>query len=158
MRRLLQLLTDLREDLEDKWYRFSCRYFHPYNRVTVSTLPPTFVDRDELLLHVAFQVLVDFVEGEKPFARRDIPKHQRRRQRKFGKLYYWWTRTRPARVSALSKVVVPKDPFGQRDPNDPLEITWKKACHEHYRQEKQWLAEDQAMFRRLIHIRPYMWT
>lgn len=41
-------------------------YFKPYNVVKCKELPATWQDRDELMLHAMFQILVDFVELEQP--------------------------------------------------------------------------------------------
>lgn len=46
------------------WYRLKCRLCHRYNVVYVKTLPSTWCDRDDLLLHATFQILVDFIENE----------------------------------------------------------------------------------------------
>lgn len=43
----------------------------PNNVIKLRELPRSWTDRDTLLFHAAFQVLVDFVEQERPFADRD---------------------------------------------------------------------------------------
>ena len=42
-------------------------FFFPYNIVKIKNLPRTWCDRDEVMLHAMFQILVDFVELEQPF-------------------------------------------------------------------------------------------
>lgn len=42
-------------------------YFFPYNVVKAEYLTSTWNDRDELMFHSIFQILVDFVELEQPF-------------------------------------------------------------------------------------------
>lgn len=50
--------------LHDIWYRIKCKLWYRYNVVKVRTLPPTWVDRDTLLVHAMFQILDDFVNKE----------------------------------------------------------------------------------------------
>lgn len=52
--------------LHDAWYWLKCRLWHRYN-VVVCQLPPTWCDRDYLLLYAAFQILEDFVKREQPW-------------------------------------------------------------------------------------------
>jgi len=51
--------------LHDAWYWLKCRLWHRYNVVVCRALPPTWCDRDYLLLYAAFQILEDFVQQEK---------------------------------------------------------------------------------------------
>lgn len=39
----------------------------PHNIVKISALPSTWVDRDYLMFHANFQILVDFIELEQPY-------------------------------------------------------------------------------------------
>lgn len=48
-------------------YRLFCAVFGRYNAVVCQTLSPLYKDADELLLHANFQILVDFIEREKPW-------------------------------------------------------------------------------------------
>lgn len=64
-----------------------------FNVVKVSTLPPTWVDRDTVMLHSCFQVLVDFVELERP----DIINGKNDDLEQLLFLYHWWTFLRPSR-------------------------------------------------------------
>lgn len=47
-------------------HRVKC-WLKPNNIVKIEALPRTWIDRDEVLFHAAFQVLVDFVELEQVF-------------------------------------------------------------------------------------------
>jgi len=53
--------------LHDAWYWLRCRLWHRYNVVICRALPPTWCDRDYLLLFAAFQLLEDFVKQEQPW-------------------------------------------------------------------------------------------
>lgn len=49
---------------KELWYRFKCWAWYRYSTVKPKTLPNTWVDRCELLPHIMFQVLSDFLEKE----------------------------------------------------------------------------------------------
>jgi len=76
--------------IHDWWYRLKCKLWHKYNRVTVKTLPPTWVDRDELLAHSMFQILKDYVEKEDGLAQWE---HEPEVGQKMQELLDWWTNT-----------------------------------------------------------------
>ena len=67
LRRLTRRLQRLTSRLHDGWYWVKCRLWHRYNVVVCRSLPPTWHDRDYLLLYAAFQCLEDFVEKEEPW-------------------------------------------------------------------------------------------
>lgn len=52
---------------KDPIYYVKCRLFKKYNVVTCVYLPPTWCDRDWLMVHCCFQLLKDFIEKEKPW-------------------------------------------------------------------------------------------
>lgn len=68
--RLLEAYDDLLspawKKMSNIWYQIRC-FFRPYNVVVARDLPRTWVDRDYLMFHVMFQIIVDFVELEQPF-------------------------------------------------------------------------------------------
>lgn len=52
--------------INDLIYFVRC-FFKPFNVVTLHNLPRSWTDRDSLMFHAMFQILVDFVELEQPF-------------------------------------------------------------------------------------------
>jgi len=48
----------------DLWYWIKCRLWYKYNVLKIKTLPPTWNDRDNILVHAMFQILEDFVKKE----------------------------------------------------------------------------------------------
>lgn len=52
-------------------YETRC-FFKPYNVVKIQALPRTWTDRDAVMFHAIFQIVVDFVELEQPFKDWDI--------------------------------------------------------------------------------------
>lgn len=68
-----RFLRRLRQKMKDYYYEIRC-YFYPYNILRIRSLPRTWVDRDELLLHAAFQILIDYVEKEDTWILEDLDK------------------------------------------------------------------------------------
>ena len=69
----------------------------------IQTLKKGWHDKDEILLHAAFQLLVDFIEKEQPEKIVDWNTNKRHRQawREIKSLYRWWKETRPRRRTPL---------------------------------------------------------
>lgn len=68
----------------------------------LQTLTKGWHDRDEILLHACFQVLVDFMEQEKPERIIwNVDELQKNAWKEIKSLYNWWKRVRPARKSPL---------------------------------------------------------
>ena len=124
------------------WYDFKCWTWHRYRTVKPTTLPGHgWIDRDELMLHCAFQCLVDFVEKEKrPDPGPDFETYkqgwgdsvsdeylleQRKIDTEILDLYHWWKKDYPELKNTLN--------------NDTYDDINK-------------------MFHRLIEIRAYLWT
>lgn len=76
------------------WYRLKCRFWHKYSTVRPRWLGHTWVDRDELLEHVMFEVLGRYLEAEAgpadPYeATAADPWAATRRELR--ELWRWWT-------------------------------------------------------------------
>ncbi len=69
----------------------------------INTLEKGWQDQDKIMLHAAFQTLVDFVELEKPDEIVDWNADETHRQiwKEICELYKWWKTKRPARKSPL---------------------------------------------------------
>jgi len=118
--------------LHEAWYRLQCRLWYRYNVVVCRALPPTWCDRDYLLLYAAFQILEDFVQQEEGHFHEDVyplyadfgDDHAHKRAADWEtirELYAWW----------------------QSRKND--------ARHDDYEQ-------DGVMLHKLIDIRANLWT
>lgn len=96
--------------IPELWYYLKCRLWKKYNVVKVRSLPPTWVDRDQLLLHAAFEILRDVVENENwldqtayfiPITESDpYGCDNRNGWQAVAQLYDWWINRRPARLAA----------------------------------------------------------
>jgi hypothetical protein len=63
----------------------------------IRTLKAGWHDKDKVMLHAAFQLLVDFVEQEQPDKYIDWSHDRTHRQawKEIRTLYRWWTTTKP---------------------------------------------------------------
>ncbi|MDP1712195.1 MAG: hypothetical protein Q8K86_07040 [Candidatus Nanopelagicaceae bacterium] len=138
----------------------------------IKTLCGGFHDRDEVLLHAAFQVLADFMEKEKP-GEFDWSASSKSRYawKELTYLYKWWKKTRPARKDPLDRKCKVPDPLFLTSKDGHIrfykeetpERKKKYAAHframkEFSRLEPNWIAEDQKNLCRLIAVRQYLWT
>lgn len=127
-------------------------------------------DRDQVLLHAAFQILVDFIEKEDP-ERIDWNSNElhRRGWREIKSLYRWWKETRPNRKSPLDNERLPSPPLKLKKVPDSDLSEWLKpdkkkyakyyeALDRHNKLEQKWHIEDQRNLHRLIEIRSFLWT
>ncbi len=140
-------------------------------QLKIYSLDKGWCDKDILLLHAAFQILVDYMEKEKPEKLVDwkaTPEHQRAWS-EMSSLYRWWTEKRPARRSPLEDKNLKKPPVRWRDvpgTNCRELLAWDKeqyskyesAVKIHARLEKKWREEDQTNLQRLIAVRCFLWT
>ena len=137
----------------------------------IQTLDKGWHDKDAILLHAAFQVLMDFVERERPEAVTDwnATKDHKQAWNEIRSLYTWWKETRPARRSPLDdkKLVrprlrlrrIPDSEFSEMvRPSAKRYGAYYRALKAHSRLEEKWLAEDQRNLHRLIEIRGFLWT
>ena len=136
----------------------------------IHTLKKGWHDKDEILLHAAFQLLVDFMEQERPERIGwNANKIHRDAWREIKSLYKWWKIERPARKSpldnkrllkpALKLKKLPGSEFSQLVQLDRKKYAaYYRAMKKDGRLEKQWHEEDQRNLHRLIEVRGFLWT
>src|SRR5574341_2025046 len=142
------------------------------NRVQlrIRTLKAGWHDKDEVMLHAAFQLLTDFVEQESPAKLIDWSHDRvhRRAWKEIRSLYQWWTRLRPRRRSPLDDKKIAKPPFrfeklaGTKlsrlvTPDKKKYGDYYRALRRDARLERKWHSEDQRNLHRLIDIREFLW-
>ena len=111
----------LRGKLWEAWYYLKCKVWHRYSTVTPRSLPPTWCDRDHLMLHAAFEILMDYYEKESagrwtvqdlekvitdPEAdepSRDWCQYYLPIATEIEALYRWWTVERPERMAEYER-------------------------------------------------------
>lgn len=110
--------------LWEMWYYVRCFLWKRYSTVTPRFLPPTWCDRDNLLLHTSFEILMDYVENEHKHSwtvadlekelAKPVEDYQDEMSRAWCEsalpyakeielLYKWWTVDRPAREAEAGR-------------------------------------------------------
>lgn len=128
-------------------------------------------DKNEILLHAAFQLLVDFVEQEQPAKLIDWSADARHRKawKEIMSLYRWWKKERPMRKNVLDRKNVKwptyktekipgKDLWKWIEPDRKKYAVYYRLLKLSWRQKDVWATEDQKNLHRLIDIREYLWT
>jgi len=132
-------------------------------------------DKDEMMLQACFQLLVDYVEGEKAgeVINWDSDEGHANAWKEISELYEWWKNIRPNRSCKFlddDEMESPKYVWGEEDDDGNVGLLkfefsseeakkeWREAAEEYGRLEGEWFQEDQKNLHRLIEIRSYMWT
>ena len=137
----------------------------------IHTLEKGWCDKDEVLLHAAFQLLIDFIEKEKPETIIDwnADELQKKTWKEIKLLYNWWKKERPARKSPLEDKRLKHPPWKFKkipgsdlremvEPDKKKYANYYRALEEHWKLEQKWEKEDQRNLHRLINIRKFLWT
>jgi hypothetical protein len=135
------------------------------------TLTPGWHDKDEVMLHAAFQLLADFMEQESPDKHIDWSRNaaHRRAWKEIRDLYQWWKKKRPARSSPLDNKKIANPPVRFEKiagtkfhrlvmPDKKKYATYYQVLKQHARLEQKWRNEDQRNLHCLINIREFLWT
>lgn len=123
-----------------KWYQFKCWAWKRYTTIKPRYLPHTWIDKDELIIHVVFEVLSEFFEGEKPFE--TINWKATGTQHIIDELYdhYQWWHT-----------------YHDHDPMDGFHSGFMDI-HKAINDESAWEAELTRRAQRVLELRGYLWT
>ncbi len=140
-------------------------------RLVIRTLKAGWHDKDEVMLHATFQLLVDFMEQEQPDKHIDWSHDNEHREawKEIRALYRWWTTRRPSRHSPLDdkKIAIPPLRFEKIagttlsrlvTPDKQKYAVYYRALKQHTRLEQKWREEDQRNLHRLMDIREFLWT
>lgn len=135
-------------------------------RLRIDTLDENWWDKDHVMLHACFQLLVNFFEEEEPEEFVVFDEGLRELKR----LYIWWTVERPMRSCPYDD----KHFIGVRTPNaervlahhnggkmsDPIVdySEYHKIIKECGEREDVYEREDQEKLEQLIKLRGFMWT
>src|SRR4030042_4432555 len=122
----------------------------------IHTLEKGWYDKDEVLLHGAFQLLIDFVEQEKPDKIVDWNAYELHKKawKEIKLLYNWWKKERPARKNPLEdrkkkhpplkfEKIPGSDLLKMVEPDKKKYANYYRALEEHWRLEKKGGEEDQ---------------
>ena len=124
-------------------------------------------DRDTILLHAAFQILVDYLEQERPDATVDWEHDELHRNawHELSALYRWWKEERVQRHDPLDDVASPPEEEYRFLDDGQVILPDREQYPEYYAAlaessaiENAWHTEDQKQLHRLIDVRPFLWT
>lgn len=140
-------------------------------RLKIDTLNAQYHDAMEELLHVNFQVLVDFIEDEAEYIKRidwSATEEHAKAYVDMMDLYDWWTIGRPNRIDPMDDPDLIHPPMEFKElPNGWYEWLhydetkypeYDLALKESMRLDQAWWEEDQRNLHRLIDIRSFLWT
>ncbi len=124
------------QTLNDCWWKIRGRLWDRHNVVKCRYLPSTWCDKDKVLLHAAFQCLLDFVNQEKPWQLYSND----------GEIYEVYSDCSKERA--------------EKEVKDWGEIKillkwWYLRFHE---KNPTYYINDNEMLHRLINVRGYLWT
>lgn len=134
----------------------------------IHSLEKGWQETDEMILHSVMQLLVDYVEKQKPGEVVDWSWQDDRTEawEAIQDTYDWWVNRRPARVDPLDGIDTPDDYFTFDEPDEHGNrlVIWGDypEIHEAYlnatKIEQKWYEEDTNMIQRVVGIRGYLWT
>lgn len=137
----------------------------------INSLKKGWCDRNEILLHASFQILVDFVEKEIPGEKLDWNWNKEHKQawKEIQYLYNWWINVRPNRedpihakglkIPPIKTKKIPGTDFCEWLPTDKVKYAdWEVAVEESGKLDIQWAKEDHKNLHRLVDVREYLWT
>lgn len=160
VRRIGRKIKDLKYDIR--------ALFFPYNAIKIQKLPRTWIDRNEVLFHVMFQILVDYIEQEHYFVDWDI-RHS--------------TKGRFTDIAHMQKFVEDNYSPGARDGCPPHEVSYAARVYPVYQEllmMYEWYKKDKwdtecfdcfdfeaqkaankvrsQMLHRLVELRDHLWS
>lgn len=135
----------------------------PY-KLKIHTLNDSWHDSDELLLHGCFQILVNFIENEKPAETVDWKGSGDgafEAWREMQSLYRWWKEERAMRKDVEydmpdDYIIVAED--GAVTFNDEKYPHVNRYILEQSALDQSWYQEDSDNLHRLVNVRQWMWT
>lgn len=123
------------------------RTFKRFDRIYIKSLSPGYHDKDDMMLHGCFQLLVDWVEREKGIEWWDPDGlDQKDAVAQLKRLYEWWKTLRPQRYiePPTSALLTSDGTASEVDNTVYIENVWEK--------------EDQEQLERLVRLRTHLWT
>jgi hypothetical protein len=136
----------------------------------IHTLDKGWWPKADIMLHAVFQIIVDFVEKDKPVWMMPDPIPENKLAwKEIRSLYRWWTKTRPARKSPLfdeslkwPPTLHVVKPGGDRRPITEKDrkkyAAFDSALETQWGLEQKWEQEDRRNLVRAIRIREHLIT
>jgi hypothetical protein len=137
----------------DAWRWILFRTFYRYDVVKLHVKPGRY-DVDFRMIHACFQLLVEYVEFEKPDKwwgwTDEEPVWVEIKD-----LYDWWKNRRPKRRSPIDDIYKSGPPIADAT---GVCMSYEDALKKSMDLEKEWDREDNEMLARLVKIREDLWT
>lgn len=130
-------------------------------RLMIRSLSKDYHDPVELMLHANFQILVDFIEKEKPeeVVNWDYCREHAFVRNEFRSLYYWWKIGRPAAQKYYNRLLREQYPYRKKyELNKIIAKDGKAGINKLHKFETFLTNKDQRQLHRLIKIRLNLWT
>ena len=134
----------------------------------IKTLEKGWCDKDNVMLHAVMQLVVDFIEKERPDEHIDWTwdSGHEKAWATITDVYDWWTERRKKRHNPADDLELRDDwiTFGEPDENGNVPATLNNTPEETEiilagaRLESEWYHEDTEMMQRIVSVREYMWT
>lgn len=147
------------------WYRFKCWLWKRYSTIKPRYLPHTWCDRVELLPHMMFEVLSQFIEKECSPGMVDWQKSghsvivdgkEVNVRDEMQDLYDWWHQIYNKEYPERMKQIYAESEHEEWPPNKPItEDFWTRRAS---RLETKMENELMTRMIRLCKVQPYMWT
>jgi hypothetical protein len=156
--------------MRHKWYEFKCWLWYRFTTIKPRYLGHTWTDRDELLAHMMFEILCQFIERECspgdinwyeedwPDKKVEVDGQEKWARDELQDLYDWWIKgyndKRLKDEEAKWKEI-------KREVGDKINLKneqYRKMVREISVLERQWEDELNIMLARLLKMRKYMWT
>lgn len=140
--------------IKNAYYNIRHRLFYKHHLV-ITTLPKgTWIDTDERLLYANMELLMQFIEYEKPFETTDWDWtfEHRKAKKTIQEIVKWW-KNRPNRLKEIENLTSKwyRTPKKDRENN---KILFNKIDI----LEKKLDKEETEMLKKIIEIRHYLWT
>lgn len=146
------------EILNNAWHCFRRCFFDRYDMVKAKSLSRLeYYDKDIQMLHICFQILVNFVEVEmEPWDAYDD-------DHEIMILYHWWKgylqEKEPLELyDGPHPIGFYVSPMSERFECPEDQELWEKVMEEQMEWENNRYKKEQEMLKRLIEIRPTLWT
>lgn len=148
MKKIKRLYNKLYYKAECLYY-YVKDYFWPHNVVKCQSLPRSWNDRDERILHCCFQILTDFIEQEQPWwmkenwtsIKNSMDAEYADEVSQLKRLYYWW------KFVYVKKYLEQEEIFLKE--TDIVKL---------YEQEMLFYNEETNKAIEILQLRKYLWT
>lgn len=152
------------------WDKFRCWLFKPYTTIKPRYLPHTWTDKDQILVHMVFEILSLYLEKEKPGEIIDWEwdEEHSKAWKEINELYKWWHETYiPWSETYMDKYEFPDWKFEKVEGSNHFTSRYRSEEEKQRAREvsQQITDEEERMHneitekcKRIIELRSFLWT